>query len=214
MRDVRFPSPLACSILLVAAPLVAACNDDGRTLAPAPEIPVAPPTAVPSPDTAAEAMALEAPAAVEGVRFAPDHTCDRRDVGVIDANEPGVSPPLVFAAVPAATQELALVMSDRDAGGLLHWVLAGIPPGTRSLAAGEVPAGAVLATNFAGEAAYRGPCPPEGEVHTYVLRLLALAEPVGLQPGLDGERAFELLAQAPLAQATIELTYARTPTEE
>ena len=91
-------------------------------------------------------------------------TCDGADV----------SPPLTIADVPADADSLVLALTDPDAGDFVHWVVADIPPTTTGLAAGEVPPGAVVYPNDFGDQAYAGPCPPEGETHTYVFTLYVL----------------------------------------
>ena len=56
------------------------------------------------------------------------HTCDGADQ----------SPPLAWSGVPAAAQQLALIVDDPDAPGrtFVHWVLYAMPPKTTGLPAG------------------------------------------------------------------------------
>lgn len=118
-----------------------------------------------------------------------------------------VSPPLEWAGLPADAHQLAVTVVDPDAGGFVHWVVTGIDPSTSSLAAGEVPAGAVEAMNDNAQAGYFGPCPPE--VHTYVFTVHALSGDPGLAPNEPGPDA--LLAIEELSTASAELTGTFTP---
>jgi Raf kinase inhibitor-like YbhB/YbcL family protein len=69
-------------------------------------------------------------------------------------------------------------MFDPDAPtghGWYHWVVADIPPQTRAIGPGGVPAPAREGTNDFGIVGYGGPCPPPGPPHRYVFTLYALA---------------------------------------
>ncbi len=162
-RAGRIPALALVALLVVAA---AACSStDGRELAePDPDLTLTtPPTAAPT-TSLTPFLTVSSPAiAVNGVipkRF----TCDGADV----------SPPLTIADVPADAEDLVIALTDPDAGGFVHWVMAFVPPDTTEIAAGEVPDGAVLYPNDYGDRAYAGPCPPEGETHTYVVTLYVL----------------------------------------
>ena len=102
------------------------------------------------------------------------HTCEGEDV----------SPPLVFAGVPAEAKSLALIVDDPDAPDpaapkrvWVHWVVYNLPPTTRELPEGvgaHVPiAGTRVGKNDWGRAEYGGPCPPIGR-HRYFHKLYAL----------------------------------------
>jgi Raf kinase inhibitor-like YbhB/YbcL family protein len=105
----------------------------------------------------------------------------------------------------------ALVVDDPDAGGtFVHWVVLDIPPATRSIAAGSVPAGATQAMNSAGSAAYAGPCPPSG-THHYRFTVYALSAPTGLPDGAATEDAIAKIRSAAQAKGTLVGLYARTP---
>ncbi len=100
-----------------------------------------------------------------------------------------LSPPLSIAGVPAGTRELVLVMRDPDAPGsdFVHWALAGIPPSTRRLPSGGVPGLVTPGRNSFGTLGYRGPCPPAGAVHHFVLTLTALGARSGLRSGFSAD---------------------------
>ena len=61
-----------------------------------------------------------------------------------------------------------------------------------------------------GAAGYGGPCPPAGEEHRYVFRLLALDEEVPLDGGASGDEVEAALAGHVLGEATLTATYAST----
>ena len=111
-------------------------------------------------------LRVTSPAFASEARIPRRYTCDGRDV----------SPPLRWSGVPAKATELSLVMIDPDApGGTFHHWRIRFPASVRALAAGHVPAGAVQGRNDFGTVGYRGPCPPAGPAHHYVITLTALA---------------------------------------
>ncbi len=128
------------------------------------------------------------------------HTCDGRDV----------SPPLHVAGLPGATKELVVVMRDPDApgGNFIHWEIAHLEPshGSLSLASGVAPAGTVLGRNSYGSLGYRGPCPPSGPAHHYVITVYALGQASGLGKGFSPGDVATLPV---LAQGTLTGPYAR-----
>ena len=137
--------------------------------------------------------------------FAPDapiptlHTCDGDDV----------SPPLAWGSMPEGTVELALTVIDVDAGGFVHWVVAGIDPGVQGFAEGVLPDGVVQAKNGMNTIGWTGPCPPQGPAHHYVFTLHALTQPSGLTTGEPGVDAVKAIAALPGPIATLVGTYQR-----
>jgi Raf kinase inhibitor-like YbhB/YbcL family protein len=135
-----------------------------------------------------------------GARIALVHTCDGRDV----------SPPLHATGLPSATKELVVVMRDPDApgGNFIHWVIAHLTPagGGLSLTAGDVAPGAVLGRNSFGSLGYRGPCPPAGPAHHYVITVYALGQPSRLRRGFSAD---DVSALPVLGQGTLTGLYAR-----
>jgi Raf kinase inhibitor-like YbhB/YbcL family protein len=91
-----------------------------------------------------------------------------------------VSPPLEWS-VPGAEgiSEFAIVVTDPDARGLTHWVVARIPGTATGLdeGAGDPNAGNGLlqGRNSMGGIGYRGPCPPAGTTHHYHFALYGFA---------------------------------------
>ncbi len=93
-----------------------------------------------------------------------------------------ISPPVSWSNTPAGTVEIAIVMTDPDAGGFVHWAVAGLDPATGTVAEGAVPASAVQAKNGGGTVGYTGPCPPSG-THTYLMQVYALEATTGVANG-------------------------------
>jgi Raf kinase inhibitor-like YbhB/YbcL family protein len=118
------------------------------------------------------------------------------------------SPPLAFTAVPAGTKSLALVMDDpgAPAGDWIHWLVANIPPDAAQLAAGKLPAGAVVGANSWSVARYDGPQPPSG-THRYMIRVYALDTPLALKPGFTQGQLADAMKGHVLAQAQLEGTF-------
>jgi Raf kinase inhibitor-like YbhB/YbcL family protein len=107
------------------------------------------------------AFRLSSPAFPNGGAIPARYTCDG----------PGVSPPLRWTAPPPRTRSLALLVTDLDAGGFVHWRATGIPPHAGGVRAGErLPHEGV---NGFGGRGWGGPCPPGG-THRYLFVLSAL----------------------------------------
>lgn len=130
---------------------------------------------------------------------------------------PDVAPALAWTGVPEGTRELALVLEDPDAPGgtFTHWLVWGLDPGLSRLGGGEGrwrgygPLAASEGRNDFGGTGYGGPCPPRGEEHRYVFRLLALRAPVDLEPGADRAAFDAAVAPLVLAEARLTARYAR-----
>lgn len=135
-----------------------------------------------------------------GATISRAHTCDGRDV----------SPPLHATGLPAGTKEVVVSMHDPDApgGNFIHWGIANLKPasGSLSLPAGAVPPGAVLGRNSFGSRGYRGPCPPSGPAHHYVITVYALGQPSGLRKGFSAD---DVTGLPVLGQGTLTGLYAR-----
>ncbi len=151
----------------------------------------------PPPVRLAGSLTLTSPAFRAGAAIPRTYTCNGRDISL----------PLRFTGVPRATRELVLVMRDPDApgGDFVHWALAGIAPSTGGLPAGGVPGMVIPGRNSFGTLGYRGPCPPAGPAHHYVLTLSALPTSSGLRPGFSADQ----LRTSALAIATLIGTYGR-----
>ena len=185
-----------------------ACGTSGRTLRdPAPGA-TAPPRKNPNSSsttsgaaigtTPLAGLSLTSTAWSPGGEIPRTFTCDGE----------AVSPPLVIAGAPAGTVELVLVVTDPDAAGFVHWVVAGIPPGVPTFPQGGLPAGAVEAPNSSGGTAWVGPCPPAGDAHTYDFTVYALPIPSGLGATSTADDLDTALVQAS-SQSAMTGTYAR-----
>ncbi len=89
---------------------------------------------------------------------------------------------------------LAIVVDDpTSTGGLTHWLIWNIPGMARIPRnlpkAMEIsyPIPALQGMNSFGKIGYTGPCPPEGTVHTYSVRVYGLDGPVEAKPGTGRE---------------------------
>ncbi len=194
---------LAVSAVLCLA--VAGCDTgDGRALAePAPGATAPPPptseTTTVTTGTTPVAVQVTSTAFVAGGALPAEHTCDGADI----------SPPLAWTGVPAGTVELAVTVRDADVSGFVHWVVAGIDPAVVGLGAGGVPEGAVEAMNGFGTVGWRGPCPPDGEVHRYDITVHALTTPSGVTAGAVGSEAAAAVEAVAAPRTTLTATYGR-----
>jgi Raf kinase inhibitor-like YbhB/YbcL family protein len=145
----------------------------------------------------------------EGEPIDPRFTCDGK----------GASPTLRWKGVPEDTAELALVLEDPDAPGdtFTHWLVYGIDPTMTDLPGAPQEGWTGYARldvregeNDFGKLGYAGPCPPDGEEHRYVFRLLALHVPVDLEAGADRAAFDDAVAPHLLAEARLTAPYART----
>ena len=98
-----------------------------------------------------------------------------------------IAPTLVWERVPSDAVELVVTVTDRDAGGFVHWLVAGIPPEADGIGAGRLPEGAVEGRNDFGQVGYGGPAPPDGEQHRYEFRVTAYGATTGLEAGFTSE---------------------------
>lgn len=127
-------------------------------------------------------------------------TCDGDDT----------SPQLAWSGAPDGTTGFALTMTDPDADGFVHWVVAGLPADLTSLDEGAAPTlgkadgpapDAVPGLTSFGKPGYRGPCPPSG-THHYVVTVYALGSAV------EGTPTADALSDAAIASGTLTGTYA------
>ncbi len=191
---------LAFRLVTSGALLVGCASDDGRDLvAPRPgqTAPLRTTTSPPAVQ-ATELLTLTSPAFAEGEPIPARFTCDGTDA----------SPPLDWNGVPSAAAELAIVVRDPDAGGFVHWVIAGLAPQLTGIAEDAVPEGSVEGQNGFGRTGWAGPCPPTG-IHTYEITLHVLSESLGLQPELPAADAAQLVETASIETATLRGTYER-----
>lgn len=132
-----------------------------------------------------------------------------------DRNYHKPSIPLTWADAPKGTQSFFLLMDDPApvAKYWIHWAVDALPADLTALPEGASGSGAlkggVEQKNSWGEAAYGGPCPPDG-THSYRFQLFALSQE---KAGIDtsGKRGDvlteELMKLKPLGVAKIEANF-------
>src|SRR5215218_5042064 len=182
----RAPAVAATAAAIVAVAL-GACGDD---------------TVEGPPPAAPDRIRVTSPAFAANASIPARFTCDGE----------GVSPPLRWTGVPAATRSLALLMEDPDApdGTFVHWSLYGIAPRSTGLREGEVPAGAREGENSFGDEGYGGPCPPEGdEPHRYVFTLYALRAAPELDAGASPSDVRHAIGDAAVARGRLTGRFGR-----
>lgn len=104
-------------------------------------------------------------------------------------NGQNLSPPLSWENAPKNTQSFALVIYSPDTpmGIIYLWTLYNIPNTTHSLGEGEdvFPDEVVIGGNSFGETSYRGPCPPDENLHHYYFIIYALDTVLDVHSGVD-----------------------------
>ncbi|HUB05549.1 MAG TPA: YbhB/YbcL family Raf kinase inhibitor-like protein [Myxococcales bacterium] len=119
-------------------------------------------------------------------------------------------PELHWSAPPTGTRSFALLVEDPDApgGAFVHWVLYGIPAGTRSLDEGGAAAGRSGGNDF-GRDGYGGPCPPPGAPHHYHFKVFALDRELTLPAGASAADLRRAMRGHVLAEGTLIGTFGR-----
>ncbi len=159
---------------------------------------------------AADAFELSSPGVPDGGVLPAIHAGNQNNCG-----GGNVSPALQWRNAPASTRSFAVTIFDPDGAkglGVVHWVMYGIPASTNSLTAGgEPPAGAHEGLNVSGQAAYRGPCPPVGEIpHHYVVQIYALdLAPDALTAGLTRDALHAAIKNHVLANTSTVMRFGR-----
>ena len=123
----------------------------------------------------------------------------------------GISPPLNWEKVPAGAAELVLFVIDdssSSSSGGIRWIVGGIDPSSTGVAAGKLPAGAIVGANTAGKATYSPICPAQGKSDTIEFVMYALRKTIPLSPGFqpsDAEHEYgagkDILGQAAVTYA-------------
>lgn len=131
-----------------------------------------------------------------------------------------VSPPLDWSDVPAAAQELVLIVEDESVPlprPLVHVLVRGIAPDATGLSEGALSdrglltqAALVLGTNSLRRPAYAGPRPIPGHgPHTYVFQLFALDRPLALGPPFGRAQLLAAMGGHVIARGRLDGTYQR-----
>ncbi|MBW0016178.1 MAG: YbhB/YbcL family Raf kinase inhibitor-like protein [Mycobacterium sp.] len=141
-------------------------------------------------------LTITSPAFADGAPIPPQYTCKGSNI----------SPSLAWSAPLGA----ALVVDDPDASGgdYIHWIVAGIAPGSGSTPDGQIPAGAKVLPNSKGQPSYTGPCPPAGSgTHHYRFTLYQLPNNYQLPSHLAGAQAAQTIAGVATAQVQLTGTF-------
>lgn len=208
----RFAALAACGLLALAL-LVAACTNKAE--APTDE---GDPGVAATGDADGESPSGETPD--DGGVFTL-MAADFEDGGAIPArltcDGDETSPALMWSGAPEGTRAFAIIVEDPDAPGdtpFIHFVVYDLPGGETELEEGiPVPshpaAGGYQGRNDAGRTGWAGPCPPEGETHSYDFYLYALIDELGLEPGATADEVLEAAAGKVLGVVKIAGTYGR-----
>ena len=205
------------AVVVAGAAVLPACSRDGRYMRPpagdqsASIISIPVPTEAPvGVDTAAiddgPVFAVSAPW-VEGGAIPNSFTCQGGD-----------QPPVIaWSGAPETTTSFAAVLIDLSAGmdtavGFVHWVVYNIDPTFVSLDAATPPVGAIAAPSDFGSdtspvTGWRGPCPPVGETHSYVLEVHALDQMLEPLEGLTANEVVQAIDAATIATASLTASY-------
>jgi len=149
---------------------------------------------------------LRSTAFPEGEMIPAKQTCDGEDV----------SPPLTWVGAPDSMESMTVILEDIDSvkGVWSHWVLYDVPGSVNMLPEGVSPAktlpwGGMQGRNDFEEIGYGGPCPSDGKAHRYVVRVYALDERLGLEPGATREEVLERIEGHVIDEAELMGRYKR-----
>jgi Raf kinase inhibitor-like YbhB/YbcL family protein len=132
-----------------------------------------------------------------------------------------LSPPLKWADVPQGAAELALIFENvtpQTREPFAHWVVYGIAPDQGGLPEGfrhkrdpKAPEDVLQGSNDIGNVGYDGPLGTVGRTNRYRFRLLAVGEPLHLEPGVDREALLAAASGRVVAEAALEAEFERPP---
>ncbi|KUP97652.1 YbhB/YbcL family Raf kinase inhibitor-like protein [Thermobifida cellulosilytica] len=117
----------------------------------------------------------------------------------------GMSPPLRWSGLPAATESLALVVDDVHESGsaTVHWVVYGLDPADPELPEGTVPMPAQQGINSFDSAVYEPPCPRGDDEHEFRFTVYALSEQLELGEAASLDVALGAIAAHTLARGRL-----------
>lgn len=148
-------------------------------------------------------LLLSSPAFKEGGRITARYTCDGGEV----------SPPLRWSAIPPGTAELALFilnLNSRPGGKFtFYWAVAGLHPTLKGIAAGRLPAGAIVGRNSLGQSRYTI-CPAKSEgLQHYVVALFAAPHSIPATPGFSANALYRAVSNTAEYKGLTGFTYQR-----
>jgi Raf kinase inhibitor-like YbhB/YbcL family protein len=191
---------VAVVALTVAA---GACGTSGRELRePAPGATAPPRKTTPSTSAVTVApigLSIVSPAWAPGEAIPATFSCDGS----------GVSPPLVIGGADEGAAELVVIVTDPDAAGRVHWVVAGLDPNGATIPEGTVPPGAVMARSAAGTTGWEPVCPPAGQSHTYEFAVYAMPTPSGIDETTSATEALDAVVGTATSSSVLTGTYER-----
>ncbi len=184
------------AVTVLAALLLAACSGSGggsTGSGPAASTAAGPATTAAPPSNVAT-ITVRSPAFAAGAAIPVRFSCRGSNAPI----------PLTWTGVPAGAASVAMIMDDPDApsGTFTHWVVFNLPPTSRGITNGRLPAGAAQAQNGRGQAAYTGPCPPSG-THHYRFTVYAEPKRLPLQAGALLPEALAATRSNPLASGRL-----------
>lgn len=120
------------------------------------------------------------------------------------------APALKWSDPPPTTRSLVVELIDTQAAGgvFTHWLVYDIPAGAQSLAP-PLPANAIQGRNGYGGLGYRGPCPPAGQTHIYLLLIYATTLDPTLPGGLTRAELENRFRDHVIGMGQLEGTYSR-----
>jgi phosphatidylethanolamine-binding protein (PEBP) family uncharacterized protein len=122
----------------------------------------------------------------------------------------GTSPPLSWEKVPKGAAELVLFVIDdtsSNSSGGIRWIVGGIDPSSKGVAAGQVPAGGIVGANTAGKVGYSPICPAPGKSDTIEFVMYALKKKIPLSPGFQPDVAEREYGAGKLLLGEAAVTY-------
>jgi Raf kinase inhibitor-like YbhB/YbcL family protein len=151
---------------------------------------------------APEIMTVTSPMLDQGA-IERQYTCDG----------PGETPPISWSGMPARTKSVAIVMDDSAAPitPRMYWIVFDISPSTSDLEPGNLPDGARVARNSAGQVGYDPPCPPPGGTHRYRFTVYALGSVLRQPTGTSLKSAWTAIAQNAIARGRFPATASAVP---
>jgi hypothetical protein len=146
-----------------------------------------------------------------GVVVRPKYTCDGLNL----------SPDLSWTGVPAEAVSTVVLVDDPGVGqgAFTHWLVYDLPPTIVSFDEGkggpytEIAGGGFQSATDFGFLGYAGPCPPEGEIHSYFVHVYALDTEVGFVQATR-EEVVAAMAGHIIGHGTFRGLYQRTPPSE
>jgi hypothetical protein len=122
-------------------------------------------------------MTVESPVS-EGATLPVRYTCTGADISL----------PLKWSSVPRNTVEIDVFVLQLEPSGNepAAWAVAGLPPTLTHLAAGHLPAGAIVGRNRFGQTRY-SVCPAPKTAGNYVVLVDPLPKRIPVKPGFEAE---------------------------